>query len=112
MTKHLRTLWSGRKAWQAIGWMLAAVLTLLPGALCAQNGRFTCATMNVDGLPPSITVDYFFGSTTININLDGKAGPGATAIAKKVLEQSWDFLAVNEDFNYHTDRRDPRPLRP
>lgn len=110
MTKHLRTLWSGWsawKAWQAIGWTLAAGLALLPGTLCAQNGRFTCATMNVDGLPPSITVNYLLGSSTIEINPDGRAEAGATAIAQKVLEQSWDFLAVNEDFNYHTELMAP-----
>lgn len=81
---------------------LALALVLLLTQLCAhaQNGRFTCATMNVDGLPPSIDVNIF-GNHTININPDAREEAGATAIAQKIIELGADFIGVNEDFNYH-----------
>lgn len=57
-------------------------------------GAFTCAALNVDGLPD---ISYVFGS----VNPDGPGSSGTTTIGQKVNSLGWDFLAVSEDFEYH-----------
>ena len=54
-----------------------------------ETGTFTCATLNVDGLPSSI-------------NSDGPGKQGTVTLGNKANSQGWDFLAVSEDFEYHT----------
>lgn len=58
---------------------------------------FTVATLNVDGMPKSITL----GSSEINLNPDAKEEAGASAIGMKLKDMGWDVIAVSEDFNYH-----------
>lgn len=58
------------------------------------TGTFTCATLNVDGLPQQIGL--------ISINKDGPGESGTTAIGSAVNDLGWDFLAVSEDFEYHS----------
>lgn len=73
----------------------------------AQGGRFSCATMNVDGLPPSVKINSIFGNYTININPDGREDVGARAIGTKMASMGLDFIGVNEDFNYHKALMEP-----
>lgn len=54
-----------------------------------ETGTFTCATLNVDGLPSSI-------------NKDGPGEQGTITLGNKANSLGWDFLAVSEDFEYHT----------
>lgn len=54
-----------------------------------KTGTFTCATLNVDGLPSSI-------------NSDGPGKQGTVILGNKANSLGWDFLAVSEDFEYHT----------
>lgn len=54
----------------------------------AVTGEFTCAALNVDGLPQII-------------NSDGPGADGTKAIGNTVNAQGWDFMAVSEDFEYH-----------
>lgn len=53
------------------------------------TGTFTCATLNVDGLPSII-------------NSDGPGSSGTTTIGNTVNSLGWDFLAVSEDFENHS----------
>ena len=59
-----------------------------------ETGTFTCATLNVDGLPQTISI--------FPINKNGPGADGTTKIGQAVNNQDWDFLAVSEDFEYHT----------
>ena len=59
-----------------------------------ETGTFTCATLNVDGLPQTIGL--------IPINKNGPGADGTTKIGQAVNNQDWNFLAVSEDFEYHT----------
>lgn len=86
---------------------LSLLLSLLPLSASAQSGRFTCATMNVDGLPPTIQFSILGKDYNINVNPDGREDAGARAIAEKMVSKSVDFLGVNEDFNYHTALMEP-----
>lgn len=52
------------------------------------TGTFTCAALNVDGLPSFI-------------NSDGPGADGTTAIGNAVNNLGWDFMAVSEDFEYN-----------
>ena len=54
-----------------------------------KTGTFTCATLNVDGLPSSI-------------NSDGPGKQGTVTLGNKANSQGWDFLAVSEDFEWVT----------
>ena len=51
---------------------------------------FTCATYNVDGLPSLI-------------NSDGPGSNGTKTISQKIASSGWDFVAFQEDFEYHTN---------
>ncbi len=52
---------------------------------------FTCAALNVDGLP------------SIANNSDGPGSSGTTTLGQKVNALGWDFIAVSEDFEYHDE---------
>lgn len=54
-----------------------------------KTGTFTCATLNVDGLPSGV-------------NKDGPGQQGTVILGDKANSLGWDFLAVSEDFEYHT----------
>lgn len=56
----------------------------------AVQGRFTCATLNVDGLPSFI-------------NSDGPGSEGTKTIGNLMNSIGYDFIAVSEDFTYHDE---------
>lgn len=61
-----------------------------PSTAETVTGTFTCATLNVDGLPSII-------------NSDGPGSSGTTTIGNVISNLGWDFFGVSEDFNYHDD---------
>lgn len=73
----------------------------------AQSGRFSCATMNVDGLPPKVDINFGLLHYTIEVNPDGREDVGARAIGTKMTTMALDFIGVNEDFNYHKALMEP-----
>lgn len=54
------------------------------------QGKFTCAALNVDGLP-------------IFINSGGPGSNGTQAIGRIMNSLGYDFIAVSEDFEYHDE---------
>lgn len=58
----------------------------------AVQGKFTCATLNVDGLP-NIPV----------VNEGGPGSDGTKAIGNIMNGLGYDFIAVSEDFAYHDE---------
>ena len=77
---------------------LSMVLCMMPTVAFgadSSSGRFTAASMNVDGLPNSIL--------GISINSDGPGSDGTKKISSKLYEMQWDIIGVSEDFNYNTE---------
>lgn len=58
----------------------------------AVQGKFTCAALNVDGLPDIPLV-----------NEGGPGSDGTTAIGNIMNGLGYDFIAVSEDFAYHDE---------
>lgn len=56
----------------------------------AVQGKFTCAALNVDGLPSLI-------------NSDGPGSNGTKTISNIMNGIGYDFIAVSEDFEYHDE---------
>ena len=56
----------------------------------AVQGKFTCAALNVDGLPNFI-------------NSGGPGSDGTKTIGNVMNSLGYDFIAVSEDFAYHDD---------
>lgn len=56
----------------------------------AVQGRFTCAALNVDGLPSLI-------------NSGGPGSDGTKSIGRIMNSLGYDFIAVSEDFAYHDE---------
>lgn len=56
----------------------------------AVQGRFTCAALNVDGLPSFI-------------NSGGPGSDGTATIGRIMNDLGYDFIAVSEDFAYHDE---------
>lgn len=56
----------------------------------AVQGRFTCAALNVDGLPSFI-------------NSGGPGSNGTATIGRIMNSLGYDFIAVSEDFAYHDE---------
>lgn len=54
------------------------------------QGKFTCAALNVDGLPSLI-------------NSDGPGSDGTKTIGNLMNSIGYDFIAVSEDFEYHDE---------
>lgn len=54
------------------------------------QGRFTCAALNVDGLPTSI-------------NSGGPGADGTAELGRIMNGLGYDFIAVSEDFDYHDE---------
>ncbi len=52
------------------------------------QGKFTCAALNVDGLPAVI-------------NSDGPGADGTATLGRIMNGLGYDFIAVSEDFTYH-----------
>lgn len=64
-----------------------------------QTKNFKAACLNVDGLPPSISIAGF----NITLNPDGARESGSERISELIAQKGWDFCAVSEDFNYHSE---------
>lgn len=58
-------------------------------------GEFTACAFNVDGLPD---ISYVVGST----NPDGPGEKYTPVMASTANNLGWDFIAVSEDFEYHS----------
>lgn len=58
--------------------------------------KFTVASLNVDGMPKSVSL-----VVEINLNPDAKEGPGATLIGKRLAASGFDVAGLSEDFNFH-----------
>ena len=56
----------------------------------AVRGRFTCAALNVDGLPQLI-------------NSGGPGADGTARLGSIMNRLGYDFIAVSEDFDYHDE---------
>lgn len=56
----------------------------------AVQGKFTCAALNVDGLPSLI-------------NSGGPSSDGTKSIGRIMNSLGYDFIAVSEDFAYHDE---------
>lgn len=93
--------------------------------------RFKVATLNVDGLPLSVSLgkpeelgvfggflkilESMIDTSAVHIRIDGEGrysvmlnpdGPGeegSELIGEKIRERRWDVIGFNEDFNYHDE---------
>lgn len=59
------------------------------------SNSFTICTLNVDGLPQKIS---FY-----ELNPDGPGQDGTRKISSYLASKGYDFIAVQEDFNYNSD---------
>ncbi|MDE6831980.1 MAG: hypothetical protein K2J07_04530, partial [Muribaculaceae bacterium] len=82
-------------------WLLTAVAAMSIVGAQAITKKFTAVTSNVDGLPPSVEINYGVGSANPTMNADGSQEPGATRMGQLIGENLWDIVALSEDFNYH-----------
>jgi hypothetical protein len=64
-----------------------------------QTKNFKAACLNVDGLPPSISIV----GVKVSLNPDGSQEKGSERISELVAQKGWDFFGVSEDFNYHDE---------
>lgn len=58
---------------------------------------FSVVTLNVDGLPKTISI---FGSLEFDVNKDGPGEEYTPVIGTYLAIKSYDFIAVQENFNY------------
>lgn len=72
---------------------LVAAFTFAP--LAAQNGRFSVATLNCDGLPSKILF--------VNVNDDGPGSEYTPVISRYLAERGYDFIGVQENFNFNDE---------
>lgn len=82
--------------------LLTALLCMIALGIQAQRSyTFNAVALNVDGLPPSITVNSIY---TYNLNDKGPIATGTTtAMAQAIANQNWGIVGLSEDFNYHSD---------
>ena len=64
-----------------------------------EINTFTAASLNVDGLPQSVSILL----TNIEINPDGPGESGTEQISTYLQNKGYDMIAVSEDFNYHNN---------
>ena len=57
-----------------------------------REGTFTCAALNVDGLPAKVS--------GFNVNPLGPQADGTKLISQGAANSGWDFFAVSEDFDF------------
>lgn len=55
-----------------------------------KEGTFTCAALNVDGLPSLV-------------NKDGPGKEGTKTLSQRIANTGWDFFAASEDFEYDNE---------
>lgn len=65
--------------------------------------KFTVSSLNVDGMPKSLSLNLVVYKRDFELNPDATEGPGATEIGKRLLESGFDVVGVSEDFNYHSE---------
>ena len=82
-------------------WLLTALAAMTVFSAPAAKKTFTAVTSNVDGLPPSVEINYGIGSANPSMNADGSQDTGATRMGVLIAENLWDIVALSEDFNYH-----------
>lgn len=70
-----------------------ATLSLSPAQDIQELGTFTCAALNVDGLPNKIA--------TYTLNPDGPGHEGTRKISQYLASKGYDFIGCSEDFNYN-----------
>ena len=58
-----------------------------------QQGTFTAAALNVDGLPNTVA--------GISLNPDGPGSDGSKKISQYLAMKGYDLIGASEDFNYH-----------
>ena len=63
------------------------------GSGAEAGEQFSIVTLNVDGLPPKISV--------LNINPDGPGDAGTARIGKYLQKKGYDLVMMQEDFNFH-----------
>lgn len=62
-----------------------------------KEGTFTCAALNVDGLPAKVSI--------FNVNPNGPQADGTRLIGQAAARAGWDFFAVSEDFDFDEELR-------
>jgi len=64
--------------------------------------RFTAAAYNVDGMPQNLKIGSL-KIDAITLNPDCKGEAGGKAIGNKFKTSGYDFIALSEDFNFHSN---------
>ena len=75
--------------------LLSGLLSVSAAVTAQQSGRFSVATLNVDGLPQKI---LFF-----NLNAGGPGSAGSVRISNYLAQRGYDMMFFQEDFNYHDE---------
>lgn len=78
--------------------LMLCLLLALPVA--AQKKTFTVASLNVDGLPPSVKAA---GIVDVKLNPEGPQAAGTAEMSTLISQKGWDFFGVSENFNYNTE---------
>jgi len=78
-------------------WMISIGLMAISAYVMADDGQFTVATLNVDGLPKTIL--------NIPTNPDGPGTAGTYLVSKYLAQKGYDMIGVQEDFNYDEELR-------
>ncbi len=68
-------------------------LTITNQTTDGATKTFTVTTLNVDGLPNTVA--------GITLNSDGPGSSGTKLISQYLAAKGYDFIGVEEDFNYH-----------
>ncbi len=81
--------------------LIACLLGVFQNVKAQQQKHlsFTAVAQNVDGLPNKILF--------VDVNPDGKEGPGATELGNAIVKQGWDIVGMSEDFNFHSELTAP-----
>lgn len=79
--------------------LLASCVALSLPCMMGQTKNFKAACLNVDGLPPSISIM----GINVTLNPDGARETGSARISELIAQKGWDFFGVSEDFNYHNE---------
>ena len=75
--------------------LISSLLYATAAIQAQQAGRFSVATLNVDGLPQKLLM--------FNVNADGPGSAGTVRIGKYLLQRGYDLMFFQEDFNYHDE---------
>ena len=65
---------------------------------------FSVLTLNVDGLPKAIKI---MGLYKVTVNEDGPGAKYTSAIGQYIANMNYDFISVQENFNYDTQLSSP-----